>query len=153
MGGAASVWLSRERDDISAVVNIDAPFYSELVYNKADDNFVTSSKAYTTPLFNIYSDDVWIQLDSTPVYIANKLNNKQFEGAYTTHFKGAKHLSLTDLQLFSPILANTVQGGKANIDAYYCIEMENKLILEFFDYELKALVISTPRKHTNFESK
>lgn len=146
MGGAASVWLSRERNDVSAVVNIDAPLYSELVYNKADDNFVTSSKAYTTPLFNIYSDDVWRQLDSTPVYVANKLNNKQFEGAYTTHFKGARHLSLTDLQLFSPILANTVQGGKANIDPYYCIEMENKLILEFFDYELKGIGHFNPKK-------
>ncbi|MFO1445437.1 dienelactone hydrolase family protein [Bacillus sp. Bva_UNVM-123] len=145
MGGAASVWLSRERDDVSAVVNIDAPFFSELVYNKADDNFMANSKAYTTPLFNIYSDDVWRQLDSTPVYVANKLNNKQFEGAYTTHFKGAKHLSLTDLQLFSPILANILQGGKANIDPYYCLEMENELILEFFDYELKGIGHFNPK--------
>jgi len=146
MGGAASVWLGRTRDDVSAVVNIDAPFFSELVYNKADDNFVASSKDYTTPLLNIYSDDVWRQLDSTPVYVANKLNNKQFEGAYTSHFKGAKHLSLTDLQLFSPILANTLQGGKANIDSYYCIEMENELILEFFDYELKGIGHFNPKK-------
>ncbi|RSK29160.1 alpha/beta hydrolase [Bacillus sp. HMF5848] len=146
MGGAASVWLSRERDDVSAVVNIDAPFFSELVYNKAGDKFVASSKAYTTPLLNIYSDDVWRQLDSTPVYVANNLNNKQFEGAYTTHFKGAKHLSLTDLQLFSPILANMLQGGRANINPYYCIEMENKLVLEFFDYELKGIGHFNPKR-------
>lgn len=131
MGGAASVWLGRTRNDVSAVVNIDAPFYSELVYNKSDDNFMASSKAYTTPLFNIYSDDVWIQLDRTPVYVTNKLNNKQFEGAYTTHLKGAKHLSLTDLSLFSPILTYIIQGGKAEIDKYYCIETENELILKF----------------------
>ncbi|MBS4175233.1 acetylxylan esterase [Bacillus sp. FJAT-49736] len=146
MGGAASVWLGRERDDISAVVNIDAPFFSELVYYKANDNFVASSKAYTAPLFNIYSDDVWGQLDSTPIYVANKLNNKEFEGAYTTHIKGAKHLSLTDLPLFSPILANMLQGGKANIDPYYCIETENELILEFFDYELKGIGHFNPKK-------
>ena len=145
MGGAASVWLGREREDIGAVVNIDAPFFSELAYNKADDHFVASSKAYTTPLFNIYSDDVWRQLDITPVYVANKLNNKQFEGAYTTHFKGSKHLSLTDLPLFSPILANMVQGGKANIEPYYCIEMENELILQFFDYELKGIGHFNPK--------
>ncbi|WP_436866797.1 alpha/beta hydrolase family protein [Bacillus fungorum] len=146
MGGGASVWLGKERSDVSAVVNIDAPFYSELIYNKADDTFVASSKVYTTPLFNIYSDDVWRQLDSVPVYVANKPNNKQFEGAYTTHFKGAKHLSLTDLQLFSPVLANTLQGGKANIDPYYCIEMENELILKFFDYELKGIGHFNPKK-------
>lgn len=146
MGGAASVWLGRTRDDVSAVVNIDAPFFSELVYNKADDNFIASSKTYTTPLFNIYSDDVWRQLDSVPVYVANKLNNKQLEGAYTTHFKGAKHLSLTDLQLFSPILANMLHGGKPNINPYYCIEKENELILKFFDYELKGIGHFNPKK-------
>jgi len=146
MGGAASVLLGRARDDISAVVNIDAPFFSELIYNKADDNFMASSKAYTTPLFNIYSDDVWRQLDRTPVYVANKLNNKQFEGAYTTHFKGAKHLSLTDLSLFSPILAVILQGGKADIDKYYCIETENELILKFFDSELKGIGHFAPKE-------
>ncbi|MEY9974285.1 dienelactone hydrolase [Lysinibacillus sp. RC46] len=146
MGGAASVLLGRERDDVSAVVNIDAPFFSELIYNKADDNFMASSKAYTTPLFNIYSDDVWRQLNRTPVYVANKLNNKQFEGAYTTHFKGAKHLSLTDLPLFSPILANILQGGKADIDKYYCIETENELILKFFDFELKGIGHFAPKE-------
>ncbi|WHX49318.1 hypothetical protein QNH46_01090 [Paenibacillus woosongensis] len=53
--------------------------------------------------------------------------------AYTVHFQGAKHLSLTDLPLVSPLLANILQGGKADIDPYYCIETENELILKFFD--------------------
>jgi dienelactone hydrolase len=146
MGGAASVWLGRERDDIDAVVNIDAPFFSELVYKKDKDDFVASTKPYTTPLLNIYSDDVWGQLDSTPMYVANKLNNEQFKEAYTTHFKGAKHLSLTDLPLFSPILANMLQGGKASIDQYYCLENENQLILKFFDSELKESGHFTPKE-------
>ncbi|MEH7097478.1 alpha/beta hydrolase family protein [Neobacillus vireti] len=146
MGGAASVWLGRQRDDIDAVVNIDAPFFSELVYKKDTDAFAASSEAYTTPLLNLYSDDVWGQLDRTPIYVANKLNNKQFKDAYTAHFKGAKHLSLTDLPLFSPILANMIQGGKADIDPYYCIETENELILKFFDYQLKGIGHFTPKK-------
>lgn len=144
MGGAASVWLGRERDDISAVVNIDAPFFSDLVYNKEMDDFVAKSEAFSTPLLNIYSDDVWDQLDSNSTYIANKLDNEQFKDAFTVHFKGAKHLSLTDLPLFSPILANILQGGKAEIDKYYSIETENKLILQFFDYELKGVGQFTP---------
>ncbi|OCA84082.1 acetylhydrolase [Bacillus sp. FJAT-27225] len=138
MGGAASVKLGRERNDIGAVVNIDAPFFSELVYKKDINDFAASDKAYTTPLLNIYSDDVWGQLDSNTLYAANKLDNQQFKKAYTTHFKGAKHLSLTDLPLFSPLLANVLQGGKAAIDQYYCIETENELILHFFDKELKG---------------
>ncbi|WP_160724543.1 alpha/beta hydrolase family protein [Bacillus sp. USDA818B3_A] len=139
MGGAASVWLGRERSDISAVVNIDAPFFSELVYKKDIEDFTASSKSYTTPLLNIYSDDVWGQLENNSLYVANKPNNEHFKGAYTTHFKGAKHLSLTDLPLFSPILANILQGGKADIDKYYSIEKENELILKFFDYKLKDI--------------
>lgn len=146
MGGSASVWLDRKRDDIRAVVNIDAPFFSELVYKKDTDEFVASDKAFTTPLLNIYSDDVWGQLNNNSTYVANKLNNQQFKEAYTVHFKGAKHLSLTDLPLFSPILANTLQGGKADIDPYYCIENENKLILKFFDFELKGMGHFTPKK-------
>ncbi|KOR89283.1 alpha/beta hydrolase family protein [Paenibacillus solani] len=138
MGGAASIALSRERDDIDAVVNIDAPFFSELVYDKVTNELKAKSEAYTIPLLNVYSDDVWIQLDSSSSYIANRISNENFKGAYTVHFKGAKHLSLTDLPLFSPILANLLQQGrKADIDKYYAIETQNELILRFFDYALK----------------
>ncbi|MGG3506175.1 dienelactone hydrolase family protein [Paenibacillus lautus] len=138
MGGAASIALSRERDDIDAVVNIDAPFFSELVYDKVTNELKAKSEAYTIPLLNVYSDDVWIQLDSSSSYIANRISNKNFKGAYNVHFKGTKHLSLTDLPLFSPILANLLQEGQeADIDKYYAIETQNELILRFFDYALK----------------
>ncbi|MEN1985641.1 alpha/beta hydrolase family protein [Paenibacillus hubeiensis] len=138
MGGAASVALSRERDDIDAVVNIDGPFYSELVYDKVTNELTAKSEAFTIPLLNVYSDDVWIQLDSSPPYISNRISNPYFKDAYNVHFKGAKHLSLTDLPLFSPILANLLhEGRKANIDKYYAIETQNELILRFFDDALK----------------
>lgn len=138
MGGAASVALSRERDDIDAVVNIDGPFYSELVYDKDTNELTAKSEAFTIPLLNVYSDDVWIQLDSSPPYISNRISNPYFKDAYNVHFKGAKHLSLTDLPLFSPILANLLhEGRKANIDKYYAIETQNELILRFFDDALK----------------
>jgi len=146
MGGAASVWLGRERKDIQAVVNIDAPFFSELVYKKDIDDFVARGEDYTTPLLNIYSDDVWKQLDNNSIYIANKPDNIHFKDAYTVHFQGAKHLSLTDLPLFSPVLANILQGGKADIDKYYAIETENELILNFFDFELKGIGHFTPEE-------
>jgi len=146
MGGAASVWLARERNDIDAVVNIDAPFFSDLVYKKDIDDFVTRDEDFTTPLFNIYSDDVWEQLGRNSAYAANNLDNEHFKNAYTVHFQGAKHLSFTDLPLLSPILANMLQGGKASIDPYYCIETANELILQFFDYELKGIGQFTPQQ-------
>lgn len=146
MGGASSVWLGRERDDIDAVVNIDAPFFSDLVYKKEIGDYAARDEAFKTPLLNIYSDDVWGQLDSNSTYVANKLNNKNFKDAYTVHFQGAKHLSLTDLPLFSPILANYIQGGSADIDPYYCVETENSLILKFSDDKLKGIGHFTPKK-------
>ncbi|MFJ8248215.1 alpha/beta hydrolase family protein [Peribacillus asahii] len=145
MGGAASVWLDRERNDIDAVVNIDAPFFSELVYKKEMNDFVARDEDFTTPLLNVYSDDVWRQLENNTTYVANKPDNKHFKDAYTVHFQGSKHLSLTDLPLFSPILANILQGGKADINQYDCIETENELILEFFDSELKGMGHFTPK--------
>lgn len=138
MGGAASVWLGRERNDVSAVVNIDAPYFSELVYDRNTDDFAPRDEAYTTPILNIYSDDVWDQLGSNSTYVANNTANENFEEAYTVHFQGAKHMSLTDLPLFSPLLANMLQGGKATIDPYYSIETANELIVKFFDYTLKG---------------
>lgn len=146
MGGAASVWIGKERDDVDAVVNIDAPFFSELIYNREMDDFIARDEDFTIPLLNIYSDDVWEQLESNSTYVANKLNNEHFKDAYTTHLKGAKHLSLTDLPLFSPILANILQGGRADIDQYYCIEKTNELILDFFDNKLKDKGHFTPKE-------
>jgi hypothetical protein len=146
MGGAASVWLGRERNDISAVVNIDAPFFSELVYQKETDDFVASTEDYTTPLLNIYSDDVWEQLDNNSTYVANNLNNEAFKDAYTTHLKGTKHLSLTDLPLVSPILASILQGGNAEKNQFDTIKTENKLILEFFNSTLKGIGQFEPKE-------
>lgn len=138
MGGAASVWLGRERQDISAIVNIDAPFFSELVFNQETSDFEASGEKYTTPILNIYSDDVWNQLGSNSTYAANAAAGENFTEAYTTHFQGAKHLSLTDLPMFSPLLADMLQGGKASIDPDYCREKENELIVDFFDHILKG---------------
>jgi hypothetical protein len=114
------------------------------MYDKKLDDYVASEAAFKTPLLNIYSDDVWKQLNSNSIYIANQLSNESFKDAYTVHLKGAKHLSLTDLPLVSPLLAAILQGGKASIDPYYAIETANELILQFFDYELKGKGHFTP---------
>lgn len=131
MGGAASVWLGRERDDISALVNLDGPLFSELRLNRKADHFIAANEAYTIPLLNIYSDDVWKQLDYVTVYAGNKTADHTFSESYSVHFQGANHMSLTDLPLFSPILANMMPVGKAVIDKYYCIETMNQLVLQF----------------------
>ncbi|SYX83244.1 alpha/beta hydrolase family protein [Paenibacillus alvei] len=142
MGGAASTMLGRERDDVGAVVNIDAPMIGELVYNKETDDFAASNQTYTTPLLNIYSDAVWVQLlqrNSKSPYAANKVIDKKGKVVHTVHFQGAEHLSLTDLSLISPLISNMLQGGRvAEIDPYYCLETMNRILVQFFDSYLKG---------------
>ncbi|MGG1551075.1 alpha/beta hydrolase family protein [Paenibacillus ferrarius] len=138
MGAAASVAVGRSRHDVEAVVNLDGPYFSELRYDPVTNNFAASDQPYTTPLLNIYTDDVWKQLGTNPVYAANHMAKETFKDAYSVYFKGAKHLSLTDLALVSPPLANFLQGGKAAVDPVACIKAENQLILQFFDYTLKG---------------
>lgn len=142
MGGAASTMLGRERDDVGAVVNIDAPMIGELVFNKETDDFAASNQTYTTPLLNIYSDAVWVQLlqrNSKSPYAANKVIDKKGKVVHTVHFQGAEHLSLTDLSLISPLISNMLQGGRvAEIDPYYCLETMNRILVQFFDSYLKG---------------
>ncbi|TQR44644.1 alpha/beta hydrolase [Paenibacillus popilliae] len=142
MGGAASTMLGRERDDVGAVVNIDAPMFGELVYNKETDDFAASNQPYTTPLLNIYSDAVWVQLlqhNSKSTYAANKVIDKNGKVVHTVHFQGAEHMSLTDLILISPLISNMLQGGRvAKIDPYYCLETMNHILVEYFDCYLKG---------------
>lgn len=97
-------------------------FFRNINHLKEINDLVASGKTYTTPLLNIYSDDVWVQLDSGSTYVANKTADRNFSEIYTVHIKGAKHLSLTDLPLFSPVFANMLQGGKADIERtrVYC---------------------------------
>lgn len=140
MGGAASVWLGGERNDIGAVVNIDGPYFSELIYDKATDTIISNEKKYEVPVLNIYSDQVWPQVnnnDGIGVYASNNLAAEFFTESYNVYIEGSKHLSLTDLALVSPFLADLLNGGKAHIDPLKCIEKENQIILEFFDYKLK----------------
>ena len=142
LGGSAVSAIARQRSDISAVVNLDAPLFGELI-GFQDGNMEMITSAYPVPLLNIYSDDLWEernQWDTDFLYIPNFLLLSDTPAdIYNVNFKGAKHLSFTDLPLVSPILSNILQGGKAKIDKYYCIETMNSTILSFFDYYLKGV--------------
>ncbi|MDF9840239.1 MULTISPECIES: hypothetical protein [unclassified Paenibacillus] len=78
MGGAACVWLGRERDGIGAVLNLDAPLFSELRYDPETGDFTAANEAYNIPLLNIYSDDVWKQLGQNSAYAANQTAGANF---------------------------------------------------------------------------
>lgn len=138
LGGSTAAAIGRERNDIDAVVSLDAPLLGEHI-GFEEGEYVINQELYTKPLLNIYTDDVWNQLEDVPVYHSNQLFlNNPPDNVYNINFEGAKHLSVTDLPLFSPTLAYMLQGGSAEIDKSYCIETMNSIILEFFDCYIKG---------------
>lgn len=140
MGAASSVWIGRVRNDVSAVVNIDGPYFSEIQYDASTEQLIATGENYSKPILNIYSDDVWCQLKdgtTTGSYAGNKISNQICKNSYDVYLEGSKHLTLTDLAIISPFLTNMLNGQKANIDIDYCLDIERKAILEFFDCYLK----------------
>lgn len=143
LGGAASAQLGRERDDISAVINIDGSMLGEYRIDKNGD-IVINNEPYSLPLLNFYSEYVINELIADPEYVyPNKYISSISSNAFEVCIKGSNHMSYTDLPLFSPLLANQLSGisgglSKANVDKYYCIETMNKLVLEFFNCYVKG---------------
>jgi pimeloyl-ACP methyl ester carboxylesterase len=154
MGAAASVQIGRERNDVDAVINLDGPYFSEMTYDAALDEFVPLGKPYNLPILNIYSDQVWVQLKdgtSTGTYAGNKISSQIAEKSYNVYLKGTKHLTLTDLAIVSPFLTYMLNGEGSKVDARKCIELENSLILGFFDEVLKGKGTFTPKEVYTFD--
>lgn len=143
LGGAASAQLGREREDISAVINLDGVMLGEYSINEDGDQ-VINEEPYSVPLLNFYSEYVINELKAYPEYVyPNKYIFSISENVFEVCIKGSNHMSYTDLPLYSPLLANKLSGisgglTKANVDKYYCIETMNKLVLEFFDCYVKG---------------
>lgn len=142
LGGAASSQLGREREDISAVINMDGSMLGEYSID-IEGRIVINNEPYPIPMLNFYSDYVMNKIIADPKYVyPNKYISSISPNAFEVCIRGSNHMSYTDLPLFSPFLANQLSGvsgasSKANVDKYYCIETMNKLVLEFFNCYLK----------------
>ncbi len=142
LGGAASVQLGRDREDIGAVIDIDGTMLGEKK-GIVDGEVVLNDEPYPLPLLNFYSEYVVNELAADPDYIyPNQFITSLSPVAFEVCIKGSNHMSYTDLPLFSPMLAEMlsgISGGNtpATVDNYYCIETMNRLVLEFFNCYLK----------------
>ncbi len=139
LGGAAAMGVPRVRQDIGAVINLDAPMMCELT-GVENDWYTLNPEPYPAPLLHIYSQYLYDNgiVPNDEEYFENRLVSATAPKSYEVVFRGAQHMSLTDLALVSPVLANVLDSGrKAEIDKYYCIETLNRIILEFFDCYLK----------------
>lgn len=140
LGGSAALGLGRMRDDISAVVALESPFMCDIMGVK-DEEFVFTDKIYPVPVLNVYSDQGWDLLHSSPQYTENvALLSVSNAAVCNVHISGVGHLTLTDLALASPFLTRVMNGKKSTTDSVYCLETINKVCLEFFDSYLKGVL-------------
>lgn len=151
LGGESVAQVARERNDISAVINLDADLGGEYL-DYVDGKYVMNDKVYPVPLLTIYSDDLVRLLDAIPdasTTIAVKHVSATAPNAYEVHIKGANHMSLTDLSLTSPFLASMISSsikhvGEETADKNDVINEMNSYVLEFFNVYLKDMGSFTP---------
>jgi dienelactone hydrolase len=146
LGGSAALGMGRIRDDVSAVIALESPFFCDIEGIK-DGEFVFADKKYPVPMLNVYSDASWSFLGQWPQYAENyALLSNSNETAFNLHIGGVGHLDLTDLALDSPLLTrifDVISGVKSTTDPADCLKVINKVCLEFFDCYLKNQGIFT----------
>ena len=137
LGGSAALCVGRQRSDVSAVIVLESPFLCD-IEGVEKDEFVFTSEMYPVPVVNVYSDASWSHLSEWPQYAENyALLSGDQNTAFSVHISGAGHFSLTDLPLSSPLLAQILERVKPTQNSEECLEIINKVSLEFFDANLK----------------
>ncbi len=137
LGGATAVTVGR-RDDIGAVVDLDGTMLGEEI-GVEEGIPIINNEPYTTPLFCITNEPHHMSAVEAGKLSYSYVNNVILDNAdvgFETYVVGSEHMDFTDLPLFSPFLAGML--GKGPVDAEYCIDTTNELILEFFDCYLKG---------------
>ncbi len=145
LGGAAVVQVARDRNDIDAVINLDADLIGEYRLN-ASGTPVVNRTIYPVPILSIYSDDMvnlLVGIADPNNVIAGKYIVATAPHAYEVHIPGTTHLSLTDLPLTSPFLMYALNrsvnvGGGDHADKNAIIRRMNSLTLAFFNEHLKG---------------
>lgn len=137
MGGASSVALGRQRDDIDAVIDLEGTMLGEYVgFENGIELF--NEEPYPVPILDVNSDRAHEAVE------AQELEGFEYVNFYVGRnaldyrevvFHDAGHLNFTDLPLISPVLARMLGVGK--VDARTCIENVNEMVLAWFDYYLK----------------
>lgn len=135
MGGASSVALGRQRDDVDAVIDLEGTMCGEYL-NFVDGAYVYNEEPYPIPLLDMNSRDVYNQAQELPITYVNFYVGENAIDFREEVIEDAGHLNFTDLPMVSPILAKMLGVGKT--DAKHCIEEINAIILEFFDEHLKG---------------
>ena len=145
LGGESSAQVARERNDIDAVVNLDADLHGEY-QGYADGKYVMNDKVYPVPILTILADDLVRLIAAIPDakdVVAVKHVTATAPNAFEVHLAGTDHMSLTDVPLVMPFLVSIInssvpKGGGIEADKLGTIEKMNELVLAFFNTYLKG---------------
>ena len=146
LGGESSAQVARERNDIGAVVNLDADLGGEYL-DYVNGKYVMNDKVYPVPILTILGDDLVRGIAAVPDannVVALKRVNATAPHAYEVDIAGTNHMSFTDLQLESPLLVSLITsavpkaGGGPPADKLAVIEKMNELVLQFYNAFLKG---------------
>jgi len=150
LGGESSAQAARERlaggkNDIAAVVNLDADLGGEYV-DVVGGKPVLNNTPFPVPILNILTDDLTRPIAAVPnandvVAVKHVIANAP--RGYEVDLAGANHLSVTDLALASPLLTSLLNGSVHHgsvEDTHPLATMEklNATVLDFFNVFLKG---------------
>lgn len=138
MGGAASAALGRERDDVSAVIDLDGTMLAEYV-DVANGQFVISDQPYELPILEFVN---WETRNQLQEYLSDEEdypNTKVMKYArtgFSVILRDTKHMDFTDLPLLSPFIGKMLGSGER--DKKETMMIVNSIVLDFFDCYLKG---------------
>ena len=142
MGGATSVALGRERDDVTAVIDLDGTMLSEYT-GVVDGKFTVNEEPYEVPVLEFVNWETYNELaEFMEEYRAeggrypNDELMRHAATGFTTTIRDTKHMDFTDLPLLSPFLGNILGSGERSTEE--TMTVVNSLVLSFFDCYLKG---------------
>ena len=138
MGGAASVQVGRERDDISAVIDLDGTMLGEYLGVENGD-YIVNAEPYTVPLLEFAN---WEQYNDRKEYLSlgyvypNEVLLSNAGECYYVTVRDTQHMDFTDLPLLSPVLGKMLGSGER--DTVETMTIVNGLVRDFFNAYLKG---------------
>jgi len=139
MGGATAVQLGRERDDITAVIDLEGTMLGEYV-GFQNGYEVYNEEVYPIPVLDVNSQAVRADIAEMEAehpgwkYVNDYLGENAVDYREVI-FHGAGHLNYTDLPLIAPPLAEML--GVGDVDAAECLKNVNEVVLNYFNFYLK----------------
>ena len=140
MGGATAVQLGREREDITAVIDLEGTMLGEYV-GFENGYEIYNKEPYPIPVLDANSQAVREDIETLETehpdweYVNDYLGRNAADYREVI-FNGAGHLNYTDLPLIAPPLAAML--GVGDVDATVCLKNVNEVVLTYFDFYLKG---------------